>query len=455
MSASCRTQKTPAPQSAVGALLPPGELEFQQRPAWQQYPVGVIRLFVEFVLNAAVSLRGASGVLEIIGPLLPDVSRTPCANGGQMWLLRLGLYEVTRPKEKADDWIWLVDHTIQIGTTKCLLVVGCRLAVWQAERRPLEHTDLEVLALEPVVQSDGSVVEQQLEVVAQKTGVPRAVVSDHGTDLKRGIEAFRAKHSETASVYDIAHKVALVVKKELEGDERWGRFLQESGRTKPSVQQTPLAFLTPPSPKEKARYMNLEELVRWGQKALAYVSSPRPVAGQAVEKEKLEEKLGWLRQYRKALREWQDVMSVVSTTLTYVRKEGYHQQASRQLARRLERVTHGAMGGRVADALVSFVAEESACAKRGERLIGSTESLESLIGKGKRLERQQSKSGFTKMVLSMAAAVVKPTKEYITAALQTVKVRDVMAWCGSKLGVSVQSQRCQAFGCTASGTKPG
>jgi hypothetical protein len=37
--------------------------------------------------------------------------------------------------------------------------------------------------------------------------------------------------------------------------------------------------------------------------------------------------------------------------------------------------------------------------------------LESLIGKGKRLEGQQSRSGFTKMVLGMAAAVIKPTTE--------------------------------------------
>lgn len=435
-------------------MVPAGELEFQQRPAWQQYSFGVIRLFVEFVLHAAVSLRGASGVFVIIRHLLPDVQRTPCANGGQMWLLRIGLYEVTRPKEKADDWVWLVDHTVQIGTTKCLLVVGCRLAVWQANRRPLQHTDLEVLALEPVVQSDGEVVEQQLEAVAQLTGVPRAVVSDHGTDLKWGVDAFRAKHSETASVYDIAHKTALIVKGELEGDERWSGFLKESGQTKQRVQQTPLAFLMPPSPKEKARYMNLQELVGWGQKALAYVKSPRPVGGQAVEKEKLEEKLGWLRGYRKSLREWQEVMSVVSTTLKYVRKEGYHLRASRQLARELRGVTHTAMSSRVADAIVTFVAEQSACAKRGEHLIGSSECLESLIGKGKRLERQQSKSGFTKMVLSMAAAVVKPTKDYVGAAMKAVKVRDVIDWCRSKLGVSVQSQRRQAFACALRGTKP-
>lgn len=425
--------------------MPAGQLEFQERPAWQQYSFGLIRLFVQFVLNAAVSLRGASGVLVIIRDLLPDVQRTPCANGGQMWLLRIGLYEVIRPKERADDWVWLVDHTIQIGTTKCLLVVGCRLSVWQANRRPLEHTDLEVLALEPVVQSDAEVVEQQLEAVAQLTGVPRAVVSDHGTDLKWGIDAFRTKHSETVSMYDIAHKVALILKGELEADERWSGFLKESGQLKQRVQQTPLAFLTPPSPKEKARYMNLEELVRWGQKALAYLKSPRSVGGQALNKKKLEEKLGWLRGYRKALHEWQEVMGVVSTTLKYVRKEGYHRRASNQLARKLRGLTHTAMSHRVADRIVAFVAEQSACAKPGERLIGSTECLESLIGKGKRLEKQQSKSGFTKMVLGMAAAVVTPTKNYVSAALATVKVRDVIAWCRSKLGVSVQSQRRQAL----------
>jgi hypothetical protein len=394
-------------------------------------------------------------VLLIMQHLLPDVRRTPCANGGQMWLLRIGLYEVIRPKERADDWVWLVDHTVQIGTTKCLLVVGCRLSVWQANRRPLEHTDLEVLALEPVVQSDGEVVEQQLEAVAQLTGLPRAVVSDHGTDLKWGMDAFRAKHCETASVYDIAHKIALIVKGELEADERWSGFLKESGQTKQRVQQTPLAFLTPPSPKEKARYMNLEELVAWGQKALAYLKAPRPVGGPAVEKAKLKEKLGWLRGYRKPLREWQEVMSVVSTTLKYVRKEGYHRRASKQLERQLGEVTHTAMSRRVADAIVTFVAEQSAFAKPGERLIGSSECLESLIGKGKRLERQQSKSGFTKMVLSMAAAVVKPRKDYIAAALKAVKVRDVVDWCRSKLGVSVQSQRRQAFAHALAGTKPG
>jgi hypothetical protein len=85
---------------------------------------------------------------------------------------------------------------------------------------------------------------------------------------------------------------------------------------------------------------------------------------------------------------------------------------------------------------------------------GSSECLESLIGKGKRLEGQHSQSGFTKMILGLAASVVLPTTEYLTAALSTIKNADVLAWCSSRLGVSLAAKRYQAFA-PACGTKPG
>ena len=99
--------------------------------------------------------------------------------------------------------------------------------------------------------------------------------------------------------------------------------------------------------------------------------------------------------------------------------------------------------------------QQAALARPGERLIGSSECLESLIGKGKRLERQQSKSGFTKMVLAMAAAVVKPTTAYLQDALAAVTTSDVYEWGRVLLGASVQSQRRLAFAQAPDGTKPG
>jgi hypothetical protein len=430
-------------------------LPFDQRPFGLHFAFGVIALFWQSVLRAATSLRAASAVLQMFQGLIPHLEQRPSANTGQMWLLRIGLYEITRPKEQADDWVWIVDHTIQIGSLKCLLVMGCHLRVWQADRRPLEHQDLEVLALEPVAESNGEVVCKQLQQLVAVTGEPRQIVSDRGSDVKSGISQFCQQHEGTAQVQDIAHEAALVVKKELEADERWGRYETALGRSKAKLQQTALAHLIPPRAKAKARYMNLEELVAWGQKTLTYLDAPTKVETPAVPQEEFEERLGWLRPYREALAEWGGVMAVVSQTLVYVRKHGYHADAEQELAVQHPPATETSMPGRVATALRQVVATESAKARPGERLIGSSECLESLIGKGKRLEGQQSKGGFTKMVLGMAAAVVKPTQEYLTAALAKIKVKDVYQWCKSHLGESLQSLRRKAFASPKPGTKRG
>lgn len=419
------------------------------------YGCGIIRLFFDLVFHGAASFRGASACLKLLAEFLPGTERTPTAWCGELWIWRLGLYEILRTKEPATDRVWIIDHTVQIGTTKCLVIVSVRLSWWQEQRRPLEHQDLEVLAVTPMEHSDGPQVRLELEGTADNVGVPRAIVSDDGADLKRGIEAFQQEHPETVRVYDIAHKVACLLKHELEADARWSEFLRRLGQSKPQLQQTALAFLTPPSPKSKARYMNLEELVRWGVKTLDFLDHPRPVEGTVVEVPKLVEKLGWLDEFRSPLSEWEGLMSVVSTTLEYVRHEGYHKHAARELGQRLRPFLTQASSRRLAADLLRFVKQQAALARPGERLIGSSECLESLIGKGKRLERQQSKSGFTKMVLAMAAAVVKPTTAYLQDALAAVTTSDVYEWGRVLLGASVQSQRRLAFAQAPDGTKPG
>jgi hypothetical protein len=428
---------------------------FDERPAHHHYCYGLISLFLNLVLKAATSLGAASRTLNTMRPFLPWCGAMPTADCGQLWMLRIGLHEITRAKEFTGDRIWIVDHTVQIGTTKCLLIVSVRLSRWQKERGPVSHHDLEVLALEPVEQSDGQIVCRQLEETATAVGAPRAIASDRGTDIRRGIDLFQANHPDTAGVYDIAHKLAILLKQELKSDETWAAYLKCFGQTKQCLQQTSLAFLTPPTPRNKARYMNLKELVRWGTKTLAYLDNPQPVTDDPIDKPRLRERLSWLRKYRKPLARWDTFMRVVDATLEYVRQEGYHDRAADELQKQLAPTAQDRRSKALAEKILAFVREQSALARKGEHLVGSSECIESLIGKGKRLEGQQSKSGFTRMVLGIAAAVVKPTKEYIEEALANVKTSDLTQWCHDKLGVSVQAQRQRAYAIAESGTTSG
>ena len=405
-----------------------------------------IGLFLQLTLYAPVSLRGTSQALSLVfACLFGPRFAIACANSGRLWLQRLGLYELTRPKEKADDWVWIVDHTIQISSVKCLLIVGCRLGVWQQKRQPLEHHDLQVLALEPVEKSSGEIVLQQLEETARITGVPRAIVSDGGSDLTLGISLFRQEHSRVAHCYDIAHKMAIFLKKILTNDPRWRDFLKKMAQCKKQFVKSSLAFLTPPMVPDQARYMNLEGLLKWATRVRRFMDDPTANDGSLVEPWRVKLEFTWLREFDQPLAEWQELMQVVETTLHFVRWEGYHRDAHGELHARLLFHAEYPLSHQLCEQVVNFVAEQSLAVAPGERLIGSSECIESLIGKGKRLEGQQSRSGFTAMVLAIAAAVVKPTRQVIEAALAAVKTKDVATWAKRKLGLSVQARRHLAF----------
>ena len=431
-----------------------GDSLWDDRPGCHSYCYGAIQLFVNLILHGPASIRGASGIFSILASQrLIRKDLTPSPNSGCNWLLRLGLYELTRPLEPAEDRIWIVDHTVQIGTVKCLLIVGCRISAWQGLQRPLRHQDLSVIALEPAQSSNSSVVLQEFEKGVARAGVPRAILSDGAKELRRAIEDFREAHPQTVNLYDVKHKIALFLKHELEDDPRWKEFIKQAAASRSQLAFDPLVYLVPPTPKHKARYMNLGELVTWAIKMRRFLDAPRSPDGEPINMGKLNITLGWLRQFEDATADWQAILGTADVALDFLRINGYSVQAATELALRLNPLAVRPASRRVADNLIEFVSEQNTCVLPGERLPASSEVLESLIGRGKRLEGQQSSSGFTKMVLGMAAAVTQPTQEFIEQAFRAVKTNDVIEWAKKKLGTSVQSCRRAALAPAKVGTK--
>ena len=100
---------------------------------------------------------------------------------------------------------------------------------------------------------------------------------------------------------------------------------------------------------------------------------------------------------------------------------------------------------RVEAELIMFARHESASARPGERLVGSSEVEDSVFGKLKMLEGDQCSSGFTRYVLSLGAVVGDWTTTRIKEALEKTPVKLVDAWCKEHLPISVQAQRRLAF----------
>jgi hypothetical protein len=191
--------------------------------------------------------------------------------------------------------------------------------------------------------------------------------------------------------------------------------------------------------------MNVDVLMRWGNAMLWVLDAPGRLPDNALDQEVLQEKWGWVREFRRPLQEWGELMQVSAIVEHVVRTRGVYRGVHREVKDLLTPVVRLPRVKRVSTELGAFLAEESLQARPHERLVGSSEVIESVFGKLQRLEHDQSKGGFTGLVLSIAAMVSTTTGAVIQQALQTVPTKRVLAWCKETLGQSVQSKRRKAF----------
>jgi hypothetical protein len=413
-------------------------------PAAHGYPCGVIALFLGLV-QLGISLRATSRVLEFIARFFGLPFSAPDWTTGRMWLLRFGLAQLNECKDLAADWVWLIDHSVQIGKMKVLAILGIRSADLPMPDRCLRAEDLVLIDLVPMETSSREDVAQRLKDAAARTGIPRAIVDDHGVDLNGGVQIFQQSHPETAEIYDVKHKAACLLKSRLEKNPRWKAFCTQVGQTRCAIQQTELGALTPPAPKPKARFMNLEGQLKWADKVLVLLDGRPGTALSWATPPRLEEKLGWVRDFRDDLAEWRQWQAIVDLTVTLVGSEGLHAQIARLLCRNLRPLAQTVAQTRLAAELVKFVKAQASKAKPEERLPGSTEVLESCFGRFKTLERDQAKGGFTSLLLGFGSMFVNATIETVGEAMHAVPTRAVFDWCREHIGPTLFSQRKEAF----------
>ena len=402
-----------------------------------------------------LSLRAVPRVLTAVFGFLSG-----CAAGRMMawttvrgWLMRLGWYALHRTLERAGDWAYLIDHTVQIGVVKCFAVVGIRLSRLPYPARCLQLEDLNLIALEPMSHSSAATVEKALEEAALRTGVPRLIVSDEGTDVRGGIERYRdAHHDQTVATCDLAHKGANLLRKLLEADELWSGYAARLGTTKAKLQQTSLACFASPTLRPKVRFMNLAAPLRWARWCLRALDQPWPAEPTVserqqsvlatIDREHLEARLGWLRDYREAIERWSQWHEVIQVVVRHVRRHGIERNTVATLRGRLAKLNLLPSAQAAAEEMIGFVADQATVLRPGvERLIASTEILESLFGNFKNLEQQQSGSGLTGLMLAIGAMVSTWRDQEIDEAFRATPWKAVETWIDNHLGPTVQSQR--------------
>ena len=70
--------------------------------------------------------------------------------------------------------------------------------------------------------------------------------------------------------------------------------------------------------------MNVGILIQWGRDMLTFFDKQTDASSE-FDQEQLKKKLGWITMFREQFEEWGDLIQTVTTTESFVRKQGlYH-----------------------------------------------------------------------------------------------------------------------------------
>jgi len=136
---------------------------------------------------------------------------------------------------------------------------------------------------------------------------------------------------------------------------------------------------------------------------------------------------------------------MINITVQIIRDEGYNSNTYSKVKTTISPHVINARTAKLAHSILDFVKKESDKVGQNETLIGSSEIIESVFGKLKYIERNQSRSGITGLSLTLAACVSSISKKTIKAAMESVKTKDVLTWIRSNIGDTVQSKRKKIY----------
>lgn len=329
-------------------------------------------------------------------------------------------------------------------------IIGIRVQDLPPVGETLPRDKMIVLATIPGTSWTRDDVRREYKQLAEKIGPPAYLVTDGAVELIESADALEIEGSAPIVLRDMKHYAANVFEQLIGNDERFQQYLSKLGRTRSAVQQTELSHFTPPPQKPKARFMNLGPTLRWGQMVSYHLSHCHSKSRQDITAQRMNDKLGWVRDFRGDLDVWNRCQEVMQASLRFINRHGVYHGAAAKLKDALEelRTTHPPdceRSATLAAKLVTFVDAAESKLPAGDRAWLSTENLESLFGQYKQLEGQHSKGGFTSLIAAMPMLLTDWTPDKAREALCAVPVKAMTQWVAENLGTTLTSKRATAY----------
>ena len=349
-----------------------------------------------------------------------------------LWIKKIGYVQLQSPKEKAEDWIIILDESIGIGQEKVLVILGIRRSRVDFSR-PLMLQDMEPITVKSKERWTGQDITNELKIVKEKLGTIIYAVTDSGSTIKCGLKEVKIKQ-----VYDITHAIAICLDRLYEKDENFKDYAHKAGQMRFKLCCSKYAHLIPPNQRSKSRFLNIDIISKWGMKVLQALQYN---VISAEERSQLQ----WVKEKESFIIEMDQIMSLVQEISIILKNEGLSKQTKSRCSSLLSTCKRGKLKI-FKEYILNYLSEyTNQISHRKEILLCCSDVIESTFGRYKSELSKNPMSGITDLVLLIPALTSSLSADAVRAAIDNCRVKDIEVWKKNNLCNSLLAKRKMVF----------
>ena len=259
----------------------------------------------------------------------------------------------------------------------------------------------------------------------ERCGWPSHVVSDCGSDIKKGIvETLLEAPNRASWISDVSHFVANALKHYYAKLSLFQQFQSLCTRIRHRLQQTKFAFLLPPKARAKGRFLSVSRQAQWGLRTITYLDEKE--RAHSPEASALAQALRGLKPFKMFLTTFVRNTTCVNEVMRIVKTHGLS-AASIQASQ--ERLGDLPARSPIRKEVSQYLQRSMpVVASHDGPLLGSSDVIEALIGKAKQRLEANGRSELNKSILLIPCMCGELTPALVAEALATVRVQDVTSW---------------------------
>ena len=181
--------------------------------------------------------------------------------------------------------------------------------------------------------------------------------------------------------------------------------------------------MAPPKPKEKSRWLNLEEFVKWAENAL--LQAEEIMNEEATNKYK--NKVSWVKDFAEDMKEWRSMLNIINLLMKEIKQNGLSNHTLSIVSEKMAKIELTSQNlKKMKNDILNYIIEQSK--DLNGIYLGTSDIIESMFGRYKNFSAKTPMKEVGKAVLTMPIFTSDINHAEVEEAMETITEQKVKDW---------------------------